>query len=42
MVESIAARVKQKIDEVETFAVQSPEPEPESVIETIFDRSEVS
>jgi pyruvate dehydrogenase E1 component alpha subunit len=42
MVESIAARVKQKIDEVETFAVQSPEPEPESVLETIFDRSEVS
>jgi acetoin:2,6-dichlorophenolindophenol oxidoreductase subunit alpha len=41
MVERIADMVKQKIDEVEAFAVQSPEPDPESALETIFDQSEV-
>ena len=40
-VEAIAARVKQGIDAAETFAVQSPEPEPASVIENIFSSPEV-
>jgi acetoin:2,6-dichlorophenolindophenol oxidoreductase subunit alpha len=40
-VAAIAARVKQGIDETETFAVQSPEPEPASVVEKLFSASEV-
>lgn len=37
----IAARVKRRIAEAETFARQSPEPEPASVVKNIFSSSEV-
>jgi acetoin:2,6-dichlorophenolindophenol oxidoreductase subunit alpha len=36
-----AARVKHTLEEVEAFAVQSPEPEPASVVEKLFSSSEV-
>jgi TPP-dependent pyruvate/acetoin dehydrogenase alpha subunit len=40
-VEEIALDTKQKIEEVEAYAVQSPEPEPETALDRIFDPSEV-
>jgi acetoin:2,6-dichlorophenolindophenol oxidoreductase subunit alpha len=41
LVADIAARVKRGIDEAEAFAVQSPEPEPASVVAGILSSSEV-
>jgi TPP-dependent pyruvate/acetoin dehydrogenase alpha subunit len=41
-VKEIVLRVKEKIDKAEEFAVQSPEPEPESALLKIFNESEVN
>jgi TPP-dependent pyruvate/acetoin dehydrogenase alpha subunit len=41
LIEEIAMNVKQNIDEVEAFALQSPEPDPVSVLDKIFDPNEV-
>lgn len=40
-VEATAARTAQRIDEIEAFAVNSPQPAPESVLEMIFSPNEV-
>ncbi|HLC02256.1 MAG TPA: thiamine pyrophosphate-dependent dehydrogenase E1 component subunit alpha [Anaerolineales bacterium] len=40
LVAEIAKRVKERIEEVETFAVQSAEPTPESALERVFCESE--